>query len=189
MIKFQIWICLRLIFILTPRTPLKARNGRKGPSGLGWGLGPVSPSPGAAQPHLKKVRRLRLGLCRLQGWRLGGGEAGLQPHQQDRGGGAAAGGVHVGVLKYGLALWIPVWWHTEETFTKTIDMTPRTRMTRGKQTDTTSSQLRPCEHHCPCSENIAGKKKAVRKIFASPISNKRLLSSYISTTHHHNKCK
>lgn len=79
--------------------------------------------------------------------------------------------------------------HRRKTFTKTIDMTPRTRMTRGKQTDRTSSQLRPCEHHCPCSENIAGKKKAVRKIFASPVSNKRLLSSYISTTHHHNKCK
>lgn len=52
------------------------------------------------------------GLCGLQG-RLpggGGGEAGLRhrlSHQQDGGRGAAAGGVHVCILKHGLALRIP----------------------------------------------------------------------------------
>lgn len=55
------------------------------------------------------LQEVLLGLCRLQGCRLGAGEAGVQhrlPHQQDRGRGAAAGAVHVCIRKHGLALCI-----------------------------------------------------------------------------------
>lgn len=105
--KIQLGICLGLILILRTRALRKAREG--GPVRPGLGARPCLPRPGAARPHLQEARRLLLGLRGLQGRRLGGGEVGVEPHQQDRGRGAAGGGVHVWVWTRGLALWIPVW--------------------------------------------------------------------------------